>query len=206
MAVVVANARPTPSRELARRALEGGRLPQTGGVRPQLAVVVDLDSLQGHPSPSTGGLGGHTDLGALDPAGCRRLACDGAVTRVLVTRHPTPHHREDPGGHRDHGALGGGGDGGLAARLQTAAALPPDPGRGPPASPWTSAGRVVQPGQRTALAVRDRGGVVPGCQRPWPGATPIICSTGWTAARPTWPTRPCCVGPTIGPSTRAAGN
>jgi hypothetical protein len=40
--------------ELARRALEAGRLPQTGGVRPQLAVVVNLDSLLGGP----GGLGG----------------------------------------------------------------------------------------------------------------------------------------------------
>ena len=30
--------------ELARRTLEAGRLPQTGGVRPQLLVTVDLDS------------------------------------------------------------------------------------------------------------------------------------------------------------------
>ena len=35
--------------ELARRALEAGRLPQAGGVRPQLTVTVDLDSLLGHP-------------------------------------------------------------------------------------------------------------------------------------------------------------
>jgi hypothetical protein len=45
--------------ELARRALEGGRLPQTGGVRPQLTVLVDLDSLVGHP----GAVGGVTDTG-----------------------------------------------------------------------------------------------------------------------------------------------
>jgi Domain of unknown function (DUF222) len=38
--------------ELARRTLEQGRLPQVGGVRPQLAVVVNLDSLLGR-----GGLG-----------------------------------------------------------------------------------------------------------------------------------------------------
>jgi Domain of unknown function (DUF222) len=37
--------------ELARRALEPGRLPQTGGVRPQLTVTVDLDSLLGRPGP-----------------------------------------------------------------------------------------------------------------------------------------------------------
>jgi Domain of unknown function (DUF222) len=40
--------------ELARRTLEGGRLPQTGGVRPQLTVVVDLDSLLGQ-QPARGG-------------------------------------------------------------------------------------------------------------------------------------------------------
>ena len=80
--------------ELARRALEAGRLPQTGGVRPQLTVTVDLDSLQGRTR-----LGGDTELGPLAPEGCRRLACDGAVTRVLVTRQPdgrltaTPPHR-----------------------------------------------------------------------------------------------------------------
>jgi Domain of unknown function (DUF222) len=40
--------------ELARRHLEGGRLPQTGGVRPQLLVTVDLDSLLGHPNAGRG--------------------------------------------------------------------------------------------------------------------------------------------------------
>ena len=86
--------------ELARRTLEGGRLPQAGGVRPQLLVLVDLDSLQGHT-----GLGGDTDAGPLDPEACRRLACDGTLTRILVTRHPTnPNSRWDDnqsGGH-DH--------------------------------------------------------------------------------------------------------
>jgi hypothetical protein len=47
--------------ELARRVLEGGRLPQTGGVRPQLTVTVDLDSLLGH----HGGLGG--EVGGAEP-------------------------------------------------------------------------------------------------------------------------------------------
>jgi hypothetical protein len=85
--------------ELARRALEGGRLPQTGGVRPQLTVLVDLDSLQGGP----GSLGGDTELGPLDAETCRRLACDGAVTRVLVTRHPiSDHANQHPSSHHDH--------------------------------------------------------------------------------------------------------
>ena len=45
----MANVGPMPCVELARRTLEGGRLPQSGGVRPQLLVTVDLDSLLGHP-------------------------------------------------------------------------------------------------------------------------------------------------------------
>jgi hypothetical protein len=49
--------------ELARRALEGGQLPQTGGVRPQLLVTVDLDSLLGRP----GGLGGEAGWGDAGP-------------------------------------------------------------------------------------------------------------------------------------------
>jgi hypothetical protein len=145
--------------ELARRSLEAGRLPQTGGVRPQLTVIVDLDSLQRGP----GGLGGHTDLGALAPEACRRLACDGAVTRVLVTRQPTTH---DPGSPRNHDALGG--DGGLVARLRMAAAPLPPVLAGAPSQPLDvgRTSRVVQPGQRSALAVRDGGCVFPGCDRP----------------------------------------
>jgi hypothetical protein len=73
--------------ELARRTLEHGQLPQTGGVRPQLTITVDLDSLLGR-HPGLGGEGG--GAAPLDPETCRRLACDGAVTRVLVTRHPPP--------------------------------------------------------------------------------------------------------------------
>jgi hypothetical protein len=64
---------------------------------------VDLDSLLGrHP-----GLGG--EVGGAEPLGaeaCRRLAYDGAVTRVLVIRHLTNHHHDHgsddgPGGHAD---------------------------------------------------------------------------------------------------------
>ena len=56
--------------ELARRALEGGQLPQTGGVRPQLTVTVDLDSLLS----GAGRLGGEVGwAGPLDPQACQRL-------------------------------------------------------------------------------------------------------------------------------------
>src|ERR671910_3090912 len=76
--------------ELARRHLEAGRLPQAGGVRPQLTVTVDLDSLLNRP----GAVGGETGwAGPPDPQACRRLACDGAVTPGIVTRqHPGQHH------------------------------------------------------------------------------------------------------------------
>jgi Domain of unknown function (DUF222)/HNH endonuclease len=84
------------STELARRSLEGGGLPLTGGVRPQLAVIVDLASLLGHPGAVGGDLGG---LGPLEPEACRRLACDGAVTRVLVTHHQGG--LQNPGGPPD---------------------------------------------------------------------------------------------------------
>jgi hypothetical protein len=128
--------------ELCRRQLEGGRLPQSGGVRPQLLVTVDLDSLLGR-----SGVGGEVGrVGPLAPEACRRLACDGAVTRVLVTRQPHPHHdHPDPAGHgdqhdhpdpdhhhhrarHDHGhhddpGGDGGGDGGLAAQLSPAGGL-----------------------------------------------------------------------------------
>jgi hypothetical protein len=137
--------------ELARRTLESGRLPQSGGVRPQLLVTVDLASLLGHP----GGLGGDTDgVGPLDPETCRRLACDGAVTRVLVSRHPT-----------DHLA---GTDASLAGQLQAAATRLPATLGGAPTQPLEvgRTSRVVSAAQRAALVVRDGGCAVAGCQRP----------------------------------------
>ena len=137
--------------ELARRHLEGGRLPQAGGVRPQLSVTVDLDSLLGHP----GAVGGEAGwAGPLDPEACRRLACDGAVTRVVVTRqHP---------GHHDHGPQE------LVSHLRTAMALLPPTLGGAPTQPLEvgRTTRVIQPAQRSALAVRDGGCIFPACTRP----------------------------------------
>jgi hypothetical protein len=139
--------------ELARRALEGGRLPQTGGVRPQVTVTIDLASLLGQ-ARVPGGAGAWT--GPLPVETVRRLACDGAVTRVLVTRHPTESSAGD-----DH-------SGDLAARLRAAVTLLPPGLGGAPTQPMEvgRATRVVSPAQRTALAVRDGGCVFPGCDRP----------------------------------------
>jgi hypothetical protein len=149
--------------ELARRNLEGGRLPQTGGVRPQLLVTVDLDSLLGRPG-AVGGDGGWT--GPLDPETCRRLACDGAITRVMVTRHPNQHGPERTG--HDHGHCGNhelqvADRVDLAAQLRHAMTLLPLTLGGTPTQPLDlgRTTRVVHPAQRGALVERD-GGCVPG--------------------------------------------
>jgi hypothetical protein len=114
-------------------------------------VTVDLDSLL-----APGGLGGETGgIDALDPEACRRLACDGAVTRVLVTRHRTTDHHS-------------GGDDNLVARLRVAVTrLPPALGGGP-TQPLEigRTSRVVSAAQRAALVVRDGGCAVAGCDRP----------------------------------------
>jgi hypothetical protein len=174
-------------------------LPRTGGVRPQLTVLVELDSLVGHRAA----LGGVTDTGPLGPEACQRLACDGAVTRVLVTRQATGHHdpcgdhgHDELAGHgRDHPAGNGhhhpGSQATLADRLRAAARrLPPVLG-GAPTQPLDvgRTTRVVSPAQRTALAVRDGGGVFPACDRPlsWCEAPPSPALAGWRPHRPGQP-------------------
>jgi hypothetical protein len=163
--------------ELARRSLEAGWLPKAGGVRPQLLVTVDLDSLLGRP----GGLGGEAGwAGPLAPEACRRLACDGTVTRVMVRRDSDPQPDPDPGRGGVHdpcadpsvdGAPAAGNPSepaGRQAQLRAAAARLPlvlGGARSQPLDVGRST-RVVQPAQRSALTVRDGGCVFPACDRP----------------------------------------
>jgi Domain of unknown function (DUF222) len=191
--------------ELSRRSLEGGHLPMTGGVRPQLTVVVALETLLGQPGSPGGDLGG---FGSLEPEGCRRLACDGAVTRVVVTRQDPdrhPHPGQEPLG-QDRCRSGAEIDG-LAGRLRDAITRLPRILGGAPSRPLDvgRTSRVVT----LPNAMPWRCGTVvvssPAAAAPWCGAKPITSCTGSMAARPTSPIWSCCAEPIIGPCMRAAG-
>ena len=108
--------------ELCRHALDGGQLPAHGRQRPHLVVTVGLDTLRGlagSPAADT------TWAGPVTAETARRLACDAAITRVIL----------DPNSE------------------------PLDVGRRT---------RTIPPAIRTALNLRDRGCVFPGCDRPPP--------------------------------------
>ena len=135
---------------------------------------------------------------AAGPEAYRRLACDGALTRVLVT--PSPPTRPSSANGSDPAELQG--------QLRAATALLPPTLGGAPCQPldlWRST-RVVSPAQGHPLAVRDHGGVFPNGDRPWPGVTPSIGGTGSMAAQPTWTTSCSSAEPIIGPSMTAAGS
>jgi hypothetical protein len=104
--------------ELARGALQTGRLPDSGGLRPQVTVTADLASLLARHGVGGSGAWG----GVFDGETVRRLACDAVLTRAIVNRHPGGDDgqastrdgpaRDTEDGHPDatHGSPGGVGD------------------------------------------------------------------------------------------------
>ncbi len=72
---------------LCRRALDGGGLPEVGGVRPHVTVVVPLETLQGKPDAPPAMLDRY---GAISGEAARMLACDSGVTRVITVGTSQP--------------------------------------------------------------------------------------------------------------------
>jgi Domain of unknown function (DUF222)/HNH endonuclease len=87
--------------DLARLGLQAGRLPQVGGLRPQVTVTVELASLVGHGLGGVGGWGG-----SLPGESVRRLCCDATLSRAIVHRHPNQAAATHP--TTDAGAVRGG--------------------------------------------------------------------------------------------------
>jgi hypothetical protein len=130
--------------ELARRALDAGDLPEQGGERPHVTITVPLATL-------TGASRIPADLELAGPIGhdaLRRVTCDALITRIITAEHGEPGGQPLPRGYLD--------------------ALPP-PLRGP--SQILDVGRSARTATaaiRKALAARDNGCVMPGCDRPPP--------------------------------------
>jgi len=73
--------------ELARRALDGGELPDRGGERPHLSVIVPLETVMGEPAVPG------ADLewgGVLNGEAVRRLLCDCKLHRVITDAASQP--------------------------------------------------------------------------------------------------------------------
>lgn len=143
--------RSTPQRradallDLAKRQLDAGTLPEIGGERPHLSVVVDEDALRS----SVGAVSLEWTGVAVPASVARRWACDAQLTPVLAALLPPPGTRSPGAGSSRSAVWVGGGW------------QPLDVGR---------ASRLVTTGQLKALRVRDGGCVHPECSR-----TPAYC-------------------------------
>lgn len=67
--------------ELARRALDGGELPLSGGERPHVALTVPLETLEGRTGSTAAELEG---AGVVSGEMARRLACDAGLCRIIT--------------------------------------------------------------------------------------------------------------------------
>ncbi len=125
--------------DLAQRGLDSGELPELGGQRAHLSIVIDEEALRT-------GIGSATLpwTGATVPAAvARRWACDAQLTPVLARLRPPPNGGPSSPASPAAVSIGGGW-------------LPLDVGR---------SARLATSGQLKALRVRDGGCVHPGCTR-----------------------------------------
>ena len=155
--------------ELCRTALSGGAVPELGGERPHLTVIVPAATLDRR----AGARAADTGWGAVLPGEtARRIACDASVTRVTVA--DTPRTGAAASGVAPIG-VGPSASAGAARVVTIGESQPLDVGRRT---------RVIPPAIRTALAVRDRGCVHPDCEQPpqWTDAHHIV---HWADGGPT---------------------
>jgi len=73
--------------ELCRRHLDRGDLPETGGERPHLTVLVDVETLERHRPARAAELAW---AGPVCGETARRLACDASITRVITAGRSEP--------------------------------------------------------------------------------------------------------------------
>jgi hypothetical protein len=149
--------------EVARRVLANGQVPDSGGLRPQVMVVVPLSTLQGE----TGAPGARiVGSGVIDGKTAQAMSCDAEITRVVhddTARSTTTGNVLD--GRWKHRLAGL-----LAAPLAEPSVIL-DLGRSK---------RLASVPQRKALIVRDGRCVYPGCDRP-PSWTEVHHLEPWWA-------------------------
>ncbi|NHC14081.1 HNH endonuclease signature motif containing protein [Motilibacter deserti] len=165
-----------------KRVADSGTLPESGGQKPHVTLVVPLDTLRAETRTQAG-----SALTALWGASfgseeLRQVCCDAAVTPVVV-------------GPAMSAPVAGGDGAALDVAALDSAALDPQElrahldaqgrflGLGQPLALGESA-RTVSVAQRRALTVRDGGCIFPGCDRP-PSFTDAHHVVFWSHSGPT---------------------
>ncbi|MBB5513365.1 hypothetical protein HD598_002052 [Neomicrococcus aestuarii] len=67
-----------------RAGLESKKLPVNGGLRPQVMVAIDLETLQGRVAADEKYLSHSAQLGPVDPSMIRKIACDAQILPVVL--------------------------------------------------------------------------------------------------------------------------
>jgi hypothetical protein len=134
--------------EVCRRALLNGDLPNSGGLRPQVMLILPVSTLNGDVGAPGAHVVGH---GPIDGTSAQAFCCDADITRVVHDDTTSDQSAEGTWKHR------------LTGLLPPPLAAPSvilDLGR---------SRRTASADQRKALIIRDRGCVHPDCDRdpPW---------------------------------------